>query len=105
MDKLSERNYETDEETQFKFFEAVKNENLIEIKNYFKNESLKVWLLKEEEEYTGKSNKIEKILFNRIYSFTPCCIYEPYSSSLYNYRRNANKIRHRSKTRNQKMGQ
>jgi hypothetical protein len=62
MDKLAEQNCETDEEIQFKFFEAIKNENLIDIKNYFKNESLKVWLFKEEEEYTGKYHKIKKII-------------------------------------------
>jgi len=54
MNKFQDENSESEEEIKFKFFEAVKNENIGEIVGYFQKENLKVWLLKEEEEYTGK---------------------------------------------------
>ncbi len=54
MSKLSEENYYTsDEETQIRFFESLKNDNVSEVVKYFRNEKLKVWLLREEDEYTG----------------------------------------------------
>jgi hypothetical protein len=38
---------------KYRFFEAVKNENKQEVEYYFRNERLRVWEFKEEDDYTG----------------------------------------------------
>jgi len=43
-----------DEETKIKFFDAVKNEDISEIVKFFRNENMKVWTFREEDDYTGK---------------------------------------------------
>jgi hypothetical protein len=37
-----------------KFFDAIKSENLAEIVQMFRNEKIKVWQFREEDEYSGK---------------------------------------------------
>jgi hypothetical protein len=43
----------SEEETKIRFFESVKNDNISEVVKFFRNDRLKVWLLREEDEYTG----------------------------------------------------
>ena len=44
---------EVNEEIKTNFFESLKNENLTEIIKYFRNEEIKVWTYKEEEELSA----------------------------------------------------
>jgi hypothetical protein len=54
MSKILEDNsLNSDEETKIRFFESVKNDNISEVVKFFRNDKLKVWLLREEDEYTG----------------------------------------------------
>ncbi len=50
-----------DEEIKNKFFDAIKTENITEIVKLFRDESLKVWTLREEDEYTGIYSNITSI--------------------------------------------
>jgi hypothetical protein len=55
MNKFADESFESEEDIKLKFFDTVKNENITEIIRFFKDENLKVWLFKEEEEYTGNN--------------------------------------------------
>jgi hypothetical protein len=46
---------QNEEEIKIRFFEAIKSENIPEIVKFFRNESLEVWKLREEDEYTGNT--------------------------------------------------
>jgi hypothetical protein len=43
-----------EDDLKMNFFDAVKSEKNFEIAKYFRNEDIKVWLWREEEDYTGK---------------------------------------------------
>jgi hypothetical protein len=53
-----------EEEIKNNFFDAIKNENISDIVKFFRNEKLKVWLFREEDDYTG--NYIFCIIFTKI---------------------------------------
>jgi hypothetical protein len=44
----------SENEIKYKFFEAVKNEQISEITTFFRNDMLEVWNFREEDDYTGK---------------------------------------------------
>ena len=51
---IDESNSNSEDELKIRFFESIKSENVADIVKFFRNEKLKVWLLREEDEYTGK---------------------------------------------------
>src|SRR5690349_19047648 len=54
MMNVSSNNSEIDdEELKNNFFDAIKSENITELVKFFRNEKLKVWQFREEDDYTA----------------------------------------------------
>lgn len=56
-----------DSDVKTKFFYAVKNANASEVVKFFRNNEIKPWIFKEDDEYTGNFKIYE--------SFTSSCFY------------------------------
>ena len=56
MKKMMDESENTENELEIiknKFFDAIKSESLQDIIHYFRNDKYKVWLFREEDEFTG----------------------------------------------------
>jgi hypothetical protein len=51
---MSDENQNLDEVMSIRFFEAIKSENIPEIVKFLRDEKIKAWQYREEDEYTGK---------------------------------------------------